>query len=43
MPKDGYVATVAKAGDYTVAQVNWLSDRGRARLLKQVRQVGPDR
>jgi hypothetical protein len=41
MPKDGYVATVTKTGDYTVAQVNWLSDRVRASLLKQVGQVGP--
>lgn len=41
MPKDGYVATVTEAGDFNVAQINWLTERGRAALLKQVRHVTP--
>lgn len=41
MPKDGYVATVTEAGDFNVAQINWLTERGRAELMKQVRHVTP--
>lgn len=41
MPKDGYVATVTKAGDFNVAQINWLSEIGRAALSRKVRHVTP--
>lgn len=41
MPSDGYVATVTKAGDFNVAQINWLSEIGRAALSRKVRHVKP--
>jgi hypothetical protein len=41
MPKDGYVATVTRSGKFNVAQINWLSESGRARIARQVRHVEP--
>ena len=41
MPKDGYVAVVTKAGRFSVAQINWLTDRGKAEFQRNVRRVTP--
>ena len=41
MPKDGYVAVVTKAGRFSVAQINWLTDRGKAEFQRDVRRVTP--
>lgn len=41
MPKDGYVAAVTRQGEFTVAQINWLSERRRIQMMKEVRQVSP--
>lgn len=41
MPQDGYVATLTKAGELRVLQINWLSEPARGALLKQVRRVTP--
>jgi len=41
MPKDGYVATIARAGRFNVAQINWLSESGRAKIGRAVQQVSP--
>lgn len=41
MPEESFVAIVTKAGDFNIAQINWLTERGRAALSKQVRHVTP--
>lgn len=41
MPQDGYVTTLTRAGELRILQINWLSERARGELLKQVRRVTP--
>ena len=41
MPRDGYVATVAREGAFNVAQINWLSEAGRAEIAREVDQIQP--
>ncbi|MEP7131110.1 MAG: hypothetical protein ABI770_08280 [Sphingomicrobium sp.] len=38
-PEDGYLAIATTAGDFHVVQVNWLTDRDRAEVLKELRPV----
>lgn len=38
--EDGYVALATKAGRFSVAQVNWLSDQERAAVLVEQKTLG---
>ena len=38
--EDGYVAVTTKAGKFSVAQVNWLSEQERAKVLAEHESLG---